>query len=205
MAATDADKSASVVFCFAMQGKEMNGMMGIIIAIIVVVFLTFWAISCRRRLAVMDENVNNAMTQIGVQLSSRFDALAALLDLVRGYAAHESQTLIETIKFHRSVINAASTPDDVLKQEGVISEALGRISMVAEQYPELKANENYIKCLNAADSYEKMVRTSRLIYNDSVTKLNRELRMFPTSLLAGIFGFRQRDYLEAAEDKAAMP
>ena len=77
--------------------------------------------------------------------------------------------------------------------------------MVAEQYPELKANANYAKCMDAVDSYEKMVRTSRLIYNDSVTKLNRTLRMFPTSLLGAMFGFRQRDYLEAIESKAEMP
>ena len=179
-------------------------MMGIIIVIIVVVFLAFWVISCQRKLAVMDENANNAMAQIGVQLSSRFDVLTVLLDLTRGYVAHESQTLIETIKSRRSVVTATSTPDDVLKQEGIISEALGRISMAAEQYPELKANENYVKCINAVDSYEKMVRTSCLIYNDSVTKLNRELRMFPTSLLAGIFGFHQRGCLEAVEDKADM-
>ena len=93
----------------------------------------------------------------------------------------------------------------MLKQEGVISEALGRISMVAERYPELKANENYTKCMNAVDSYEKMVRTSRFIYNDSVTKLNREIRMFPVSLLAAPFGFHARDYLEAVEEKADMP
>lgn len=179
--------------------------MGIIIIVVIIVFLVLWAVSCQRRLAVMDENINNAMAQIGVQLSSRFDALTALLDLTKGYAAHESQTLIETIKSRRSVITASSTPDDVIKQEGIISEALGRISMVAEQYPELKANESYIRCMNAVDSYEKMVRTSRLIYNDSVTKLNRNLRMFPTSLIAGAFGFRQRDYLEAVEDKADMP
>ena len=178
--------------------------MGIIIVGVIAVLLLFWVISCQRRLAVMDENINNAMAQIGVQLSSRFDALTALLDLTKGYAAHESQTLIET-KSRRSVITATSTPDDVLKQEGVIAEALGRISMVAERYPDLKANQNYAKCMNAVDSYEKMVRASRLIYNDSVTKLNRELRMFPTSLLAGAFGFRQRDYLEAVEDKADMP
>ena len=93
----------------------------------------------------------------------------------------------------------------MLKQEGIISEALSRISMVAERYPELKASESYKKCMDAVDSYEKMVRTSRLIYNDSVTRLNRELRMFPTSLLGGMFGFRQRDYLEAVEEKADMP
>ena len=180
-------------------------MTGLIIIALLVVLLAGWVMSTQRRLVVMDENINNAMSQIGVQLSSRFDALTALLDLAKGYAAHESQTLIETIKSRRSVITAKSTPQDVLQQEGVISEALGRISMVAERYPELKADKGYAKCMDAVDSYEKMVRTSRLIYNDSVTKLNREIRMFPVSLIAGMLGFRQRDYLEAREDKADMP
>ena len=177
----------------------------LIIIALLVVLLAGWVMSTQRRLVVMDENINNAMSQIWVQLSSRFDALTALLDLAKGYAAHESQTLIETIKSRRSVITAKSTPQDVLQQEGVISEALGRISMVAERYPELKADKGYAKCMDAVDSYEKMVRTSRLIYNDSVTKLNREIRMFPVSLIAGMLGFRQRDYLEAREDKADMP
>lgn len=180
-------------------------MTSLIIIVLLVVLLAGWVMSTQRRLVVMDENINNAMSQIGVQLSSRFDALTALLDLAKGYAAHESQTLIETIKSRRSVITAKSTPQDVLQQEGVISEALGRISMVAERYPELKADKGYAKCMDAVDSYEKMVRTSRLIYNDSVTKLNREIRMFPVSLIAGMLGFRQRDYLEAREDKADMP
>lgn len=179
--------------------------MTIIVIVLVLVLLAGWIISTQRRLVVMDENVNNAMSQIGVQISSRFDALTALLDLAKGYAAHESQTLIETIKSRRSVITAKSTPEDVLKQEGVISEALGRISIVAEHYPELKADKGYAKCMDAVDSYEKMVRTSRLIYNDSVTKLNRELRLFPTSLVAGLLGFRMRDYLEQREEKADMP
>ncbi|MEI3140768.1 MAG: LemA family protein [Lawsonibacter sp.] len=177
----------------------------LIIIVLLVILVAGWVMSTQRRLVVMDENINNAMSQIGVQLSSRFDALTALLDLAKGYAAHESQTLIETIKSRRSVITAKSTPQDVLQQEGVISEALGRISMVAERYPELKADKGYAKCMDAVDSYEKMVRTSRLIYNDSVTKLNREIRMFPVSLIAGMLGFRQRDYLEAREDKADMP
>ena len=177
----------------------------LIIIVLLVILVAGLVMSTQRRLVVMDENINNAMSQIGVQLSSRFDALTALLDLAKGYAAHESQTLIETIKSRRSVITAKSTPQDVLQQEGVISEALGRISMVAERYPELKADKGYAKCMDAVDSYEKMVRTSRLIYNDSVTKLNREIRMFPVSLIAGILGFRQRDYLEAREDKADMP
>lgn len=177
----------------------------LIIFILFIVLLLIWVMSTQRKLVIMDENINNAMSQIGVQLSSRFDALTALLDLTKGYAAHESQTLIETIKSRRSVITAKSTPNEVLKQEGVISEALGRIAMVSEQYPELKADKNYAKCMDAVDSYEKMVRSSRLIYNDSVTKLNRAIRMIPTSLIAGMLGFRQRDYLEAVEEKTDMP
>ena len=168
-------------------------------------FIVLWIISTQRRLVVLDENISNAMSQIGVQLSSRFDALTALLDLTKGYAKHESETLIETIKSRRSVITARSSPDDVLRQEGVISEALGKIAMVTEQYPELKANQTYIKTMDAVQTFENMVRTSRLIYNDSVTKLNREIRMFPVSAIAGILGFKQRDYLEEQAAKVDMP
>lgn len=176
------------------------------IAIIVIAaVIVLWVISTQRRLVVLDENISNAMSQIGVQLSSRFDALTALLDLTKGYAKHESETLIETIKSRRSVITAKSTPDDVVRQEGIISEALGRIAMVTEQYPELKANQTYIKTMDAVQTFENMVRTSRLIYNDSVTKLNREIRMFPVSLIAGILGFNQRDYLEEQASKVDMP
>lgn len=179
--------------------------MTFIVIIGIVAVIALWAISTQRKLVVLDENISNAMSQIGVQLSSRFDALTALLDLTKGYAKHESETLIETIKSRRSVITAKSTPDDVLRQEGVISEALGRIAMVTEQYPGLLANQTYAKTMDAVQTFENMVRTSRLIYNDSVTKLNREIRMFPVSMIAGMLGFRQREYLEEQAAKADMP
>lgn len=172
---------------------------------VIIVAILLWVMSTQRRLVVLDENISNAMSQIGVQLSSRFDSLTALLDLTKGYAKHESETLIETIKSRRSVITAKSTPDDVLRQEGVIAEALGRIAMVTEQYPELLANQTYAKTMDAVQTFENMVRTSRLIYNDSVTKLNREIRMFPVSMIAGMLGFRQREYLEEQAAKADMP
>lgn len=174
-----------------------------VIAILALIML--WVISTQRRLVVLDENVSNAMSQIGVQLSSRFEALMALLDLTKGYAKHEGETLIETIKSRRSVITAKSTPDDVLRQEGVISEALGRISIVTEQYPEFKANQNYIDTMDAVQTFENMLRTSRLIYNDSVTKLNREIKIFPVYMIAGMLGFHQREYLEERGAKADMP
>ena len=176
----------------------------LVIVIIITVLLILWVMSTQRKLVLLDENINNAMSQIGVQLSSRFAALTALLDLTKGYAKHESETLIETVKSRHSVITAKSTPDDVLRQEGILSEALGRISMISEQYPKLKANENYAKTIDAVNKYENMVRTGHLIYNDSVTKLNREIRMFPVSAIAGMLGFLQREYLEEQQDKMDM-
>lgn len=173
------------------------------IAIVAVAaIIVLWAISAQRKLVVLDENISNAMNQIGVQLSSRFDALTALLDLTKGYDRHESEILMETIKSRRSVISGKSTPDDVLNQEGIISEALGTIAMVTEQYPELKTDQNYIKAMDAVETFENMMRTSRLIYNDSVNKFNREVRMFPVSMIAVSLGFRQREYLVDQSGKA---
>ena len=169
----------------------------LIIIVLILVLLGIWVMFTQRNLVSMDENVNNAMSQIGIQISSRFDVLISLLDLTKGYAAQEAQTMLETIRSRRSVITAKSTPQEVLQQEGIIAEALRHIARVAEQYPDLKAEKNYAKCMNAVDSYEKMVRTSRLIYNDSVTKLNRTIRVLPTSLIARILGFHKREYLES--------
>ena len=172
--------------------------------VVIIVVLVFWVISSQRTFVVLDENINNAMSQIGVQLSSRWDALSALLELTKGYSAHEYQTITDTIKARRS-ITRDSSPDDVKVQENMIVEALGKIMAVAESYPELKADQTYLKTMDSVDQYENMVRASRLIYNDSVTKLNRAIRMFPASLIAGILGFAQRTYLEADNDKSTMP
>lgn len=177
--------------------------LGVILAIIVI--LVLWFISAQRRLVAMDENINNALSAIGVQLSSRFDALTALLDLTKGYAKHESETLLNTVKARRTVITASSSPKEVEEQENVITEALGRINAVAEQYPQLKADETYLKTMDSVNSYEKSVRASRLVYNDSVTKLNRAIRMFPTSVAASMLHIEKRDYLAENTEKAEMP
>lgn len=173
-----------------------------IAAIIAVIVL--WIISTRCRLVLLDENVKSAMSRIEVQLSSRFDALMVLLDLAKSYARHENEILIEAIKSNRSIISTKSTPDEVIRQEVVVSEALDWIAMVTEKYPGLKANQSYIKTMDAVQIFENMVCTSRLIYNDSVAKLNREIRMFPVSMVAGILGFRQKEYLVERTDKAEM-
>ncbi len=175
-----------------------------IMAGIIVVMIILWAISLQRSLVVMDENINNAMSQIGIQLSSRWDALTCMLDLTKGYAAHDYNILAETIKVRRSV-TGHSNPEDINKQENVITGTLAKIMEIAENYPELKANKTYLKSMDAVNQYETMVRASRLIYNDSITKLNRAIRGFPAILIAGILGFSKREYLKAAENRTKIP
>lgn len=165
----------------------------------VIAIVLIWGISVRRRLAGMNENINQAMNQIGVQLSSRFDALTAWINLLKGYDEQESENLMEIVTSKRNKITAASSPEEVQKQERTICDARNRILAVSASHPEIKTNENHVKCMNALEKYEKMACTNRLIYNDHVTRLNRELHMFPTFLLAGIFGFHERAYIEAVE------
>lgn len=179
-------------------------MLFIIALVVVLIVLVMWFISTQQTLALLDENINNAMSQIGVQVSSRWDALSALLDVSKGYAEHEYKTLSETIRARRP-ISAESTVNDAAEQDNLLIGAMSRIMALAEQYPTLKADQSYQRTMDSVNQYEGMVRQSRLVYNDSVTKLNRRIRMFPTSLAAGMMGFVKRDYLEQNDAKSDMP
>ncbi len=176
----------------------------IVALVVIVVFVVMWFIGVQRQLVSLDENVNNAMSQIGVNLSSRFDALTGLLDLVKGYNEHEYKTLSDVIKM-RTSIGSRSSAADAEAQENIITEAVGKIMAVAEAYPDLKSNTNYQNLMNSLNDYEAKVRQSRLVYNDTVTKLNRTIRMFPISLVAPMCGVVARDYLKTEESKTAMP
>lgn len=179
------------------KSKEEQIMLATFIAITaVVVAIALWIISMKNKLVTLDENVKSAMSQIGVQVSSRFDALMAVLEIMKDYAKSESEQIIETISAQRSMITAKSTPDEVISQEEIITEALDRIAIITKQYPELKENKTYITAMNAVLVFENMVRTSCMIYNDSVTKLNREIKMLPASMISKMLGFRQRSYME---------
>ncbi len=167
------------------------------IAIIAIsALIIVWAIATQRKLVVLDENTRSDMIQIGVQLSSRFTSLNILLDLTKEYTIQESETLIESITAKRNMITANSTVDEVIRQERIISDVLERIGMIMARYPELKNDQYFVKTMNAAETFEAMMRTTRLIYNSNVTKLNREVRIFPTSMIAGMIGILQKEYLE---------
>lgn len=178
-------------------------MLPFLIAMIPVLLgIILWIISAWQNLKMLDENVSMAMNQIGVQLSNRFDALTVLLDITKGYAGQEIDALIQIIQARGSEMVSLSTPDEIMRQEGIISDALDRIALVAAKHHELKKNQTYLKVINEVQAFGNMVRISRLIYNDSVSRLNREIRCFPVSIIAGVLGFRQREYIvDQAGDK----
>lgn len=160
----------------------------------VILLAAVWISFVRRRLSELNENVNTAMNQIGLQLSSRFRALEALLALVRSHGFSAQLVLLPPS------VNASSTPAHVLEQEQHLAQAMSYVTAVAESHPSLKADPAYQRCIEAANCYSRMVYTSSLIYNDSVTRLNCALEQKRFSLLAGLLGFAPREYLQLAPD-----
>ena len=175
-----------------------------IIVIAVVVLLVLWIISAQRKFVSAEEIVKNAMSQIGVQQSSRWDALTALVELIKSYNEHEYKTLKEVIAA-RAGITSNSTTAQAQEQEDLLQQALVQVRAISEQYPDLKANAMYIKTMDSVNTYENQVRMSRMVYNDSVTKYNRMVRQIPDSIVAALLHFTEKEYLKENTAKSDMP
>ena len=178
--------------------------MTVIIIIAIVAILILWVISVQRKLVKLEEICKNGLSQIGVQLASRWDALKALAELTKGYSEHEYKTITDTIA-QRRPITAASTSADANAQENLFTQAMQHLNVVIEKYPELKADATFIKTMDSVNTYQNQVRMSQMVYNDSVTKYNQLIRQFPDSIVASLFHFTPREYLEQNQEKAEMP
>ena len=174
-------------------------MKSLMIVILLLILLAIWIYMTKKELVAIDVNVNLAMGQLGVQISSQFDAAILLSERVGAYTKEDGIRLKKMVQTEYRILTARSTPVEVLAQERVIQRLLDDISDISEEYPELKDDKGYITCLDAVESYKKMVRTSRLIYNDIVMKYNQAIRAVPTCLIAGMLGFHKREYLESKE------
>lgn len=164
----------------------------------------FGYIKTQRELVNLDEKCKNALSQIEVQLNSRWDALLALANAATSYAQHEAEALAATIAARRGV--EIRTAADVNEQQDAFSEVLSRLMAVNEAYPELKASGLYEKTMNSINGYEENVRMARMIYNDTATRFNRYVRQWPSSMVAGQLHFVVRDYLTVdSKEKKGMP
>ena len=155
-------------------------------------------ISTQRSLVNLDELCKNALSQIEVQLNSRFDAVIALAKTAAKYAEHESDTIIKAVQARGG---QASTPQDINEQSNLLGQMLGRLNVVFERYPELKASELYANAQQGQKEYEENVRMSRMIYNDTATKMNRMVRQWPSSIVASMLHFDLKDYLKVDDEQ----
>ena len=178
--------------------------MTVLIIIAIIALIVLWVISVQRKLVAKDEICKNALSQIGVQQNSRWDALTALVELIKTYNEHEYNTLRDVIASRKN-LGTGSSVQDVQEADNAITGALRQINVVAERYPDLKANENYKTAMDSVNVYENQVRTSRMVYNDSVTTYNNIVRQFPDSFVASLLKFQQRDYLQEPQGKTEMP
>ena len=177
----------------------------IIVVLAIIVFGYF--ISTQRALVGLDELCKNALSQIEVQLNSRFDAVSALAKTAAQYAKHESDTIIQAVQARGGNSGAAAnTPAAINEQADLLTQMMGRLNVVFERYPELKASDLYREAQEGMKQYEENVRMSRMIYNDTATKMNRMVRQWPSSIVASMLHFDIKDYLKVdSEEKKQYP
>jgi LemA protein len=169
--------------------------MGFIIFLIVLVIIVFWVIGMYNGLVRLRNQVKNAWSQIDVQLKRRHDLIPNLVETAKGYMKHERETL-ESITQARSHAVEASGVANQAKAEGELSNALSRFMLVVENYPDLKASQNFLALQEELSSTENKVGFSRQFYNDQVQSFNTRIESFPTNIMAGMFNFKQAEFFE---------
>lgn len=171
------------------------------IALIIIVLLVLWIISIYNGLIRSRQKVDNAWSQIDVQLQRRFDLIPNFVETVKGYMTHESETFEKITALRTSWANS-TTVGEKAKLDNELSGTLKTIMAVSENYPELKANQNFSELSEELRNTENKISFSRQFYNDSVTMYNTKLELFPSSIIAGMFNFQKRDLFAAESDEA---
>jgi LemA protein len=175
-----------------------------LIILIVIAVLALIAISLYNGLVVKRNRVKNSWSQIDVQLKRRFDLIPNLVETVKGYAAHEKETL-EAVVSARTKYLSAKTPEDMMNANGQLSQVLGRLFALSESYPDLKANENFAHLQQELSKTEDKISYARQFYNDVVLTYNNAVQMFPTSIVASMFGFMEEPFFKTAEGERDAP
>jgi LemA protein len=176
-------------------------MLGFLIAILVIiVLLVFFVIGIYNALVRLRNQVQNAWSQIDVQLKRRHDLIPNLVETAKGYMKHERETF-ESITQARSRAMGANTVADAAKAEGALTDALSKFMLVVENYPDLKANQNFLSLQETLTSTENKIAFARQGYNDQVLFFNNKIQMFPSNIIANMFKFIEREFFEI-EDAA---
>ena len=176
----------------------------VIVLIVVVVVLAVALIGLYNNLIKLRNMVDNAWSQVDVQLQRRLDLIPNLVETVKGYAAHENSTL-EGVTQARSAVMSAATPEAKMKAENVLTDTLKSLFALTEAYPDLKANANFQQLQTELSATEDKISYMRQSYNDTVMKYNTAIQTFPAVLFAGLFGFKERTGFDAVAGADVAP
>ena len=176
----------------------------IIIAVLVVAVLA-WAIGTYNGLIKLRNLVQEAWRQIDVELTRRHDLIGNLVETVKGYAAHERGTLEDVMKARSAAMAPGQGPAQQAASEGMLTQALGRLIAVAEAYPDLKANQNFLALQTELSSTEDRIASARRYYNANVRELNTKVETVPSNFVANMFGIKREEYFEAVGEQREAP
>lgn len=175
-------------------------MTGLIIVIVIIVLLLLYVAGTYNSLVSLRNKVRDQWSQIDVVLKNRNDLIPNVVETVKGYAKHEKETLNAVIEA-RNKATSATTSEEEMKAAGEVTQALGRLFALAESYPDLKANQNFMDLQANLKEIEEKIRFARQFYNDVVLSYQNKLQMFPSNIVANMFGFKPEAFFEATEEE----
>lgn len=186
------------------MGAGFSGLMIVGLAVLAVIALVIiWLVFTYNALVRKRVDCDNAFSQIDVQLKRRWDLIPNLVETVKGYAGHEKETLDAVISARARAVSCASgSVAERAQAESFLGGALGKLLAVAEAYPDLKANTNFLKLQEELTSTENKIGFSRQHFNDTVGRYETSRQQFPTVVIAGMFNFNKRDYFELQDEQA---
>ena len=184
------------------QVKNMPTFLWVIIGLIVLIIL--WLIAVYNGLIRGRNRTDEAWSDIDVQLKRRYDLIPNLVETVKGYASHERE-LFEKVTSARTAAMGAQTIEERGQAENMLAGALKSLFAVAENYPDLKANENFLELQRELSDTENKIQAARRFYNGNVRDFNIKIESFPNNLMAGMFGFKKREFFEIEEEAAREP
>jgi LemA protein len=174
----------------------------ILIAAVVLILLAF--IAYYNKFVILSQRADNSLAQIDVQLKKRADLVPNLIETVKGYAKHEKGIMDNVLKARQAMMGAKDIVGK-MKAGNVLNNAIGKLFAIAEQYPQLKANENFLQLQQELASIEDKIAYARQYYNDSIMSFNNAVKTFPGSFFAGIYGKKEKVYLQIPEAQKAVP
>ena len=172
----------------------------IVLLLIIIAAVAIMAIGMYNSLVKKRNQVDNAWSQIDVQLKRRYDLIPNLVETVKGYMHHERETMEAVTNARAAMANAKTVPEQA-QADNMISQALKSLFAVAEAYPDLKANQNFLQLQEELTSTEDRISYARQFYNDSVLGYNNSIQSFPKNILAGMFNFEKREFFETAPEE----